>query len=174
MRWCWWVVLVGCVPRMVPPAEPQVVVVPVPAPVGPMDPVAGTLAAAGIALGLPRERQSEEIARWSASFDRTQQPTDRLRLAMLLTMGDPELRDADRVRDLLHNRVWSADHGGYEMLARMLLEVVETRSECQADKVRLTAKAMRELERCSVIEEQLEALKQVEADIDTRAEEIAP
>lgn len=167
----WWVLAMGCTTRTVPPVSaPSVMVVPVPAPVMPTDPVAGTLASAGVVLGMPRERQAEEIERWSVSLDRTQQPTDRLRLAMLLAMGDPAVRDADRVRDLLQDQAWTADHGGYEMLARLLLEVVETRAEADADRVRLLAKVLAEAERSQVVQEQLDALKQVESDLDARTD----
>lgn len=173
MRW-WSAGLLGmlaCSPRPAKVLQPQVMMVPVPTPAAPTDSLSGTLAAAGVALGLPRERQAEEIQRWAETLDRTQLSTDRLRLALLLTLGAPEVRDPERVRTLLHDQSFSSEHGEYELVARMLLEVVETRAETQAKLLELTTTAQRERQRSAVLEEQLEALKQVESAMDAHTNE---
>lgn len=152
--------LLACAHRDVPP---QVVLVPAQAVEAP-DPVAGLLAAAGVVVGMPRERQQEEVARWTEALARTDLPTDRLRLALILALGDPEVQDPQRVRELLADRTWG--DAAYETLARLILEVVETRD----DGARTRGELEREKLRREELEQQVEALKAIEADIDARGE----
>jgi len=171
MRWLP-MMLLACAPKPTAPAAmpapPQVVVVPAPDPPSHTDPVAGMLAAASVVVGMPRERQLEEIERWRRSLERTDQASDRLRLALLFTLGDPTVRDPERVRELLRGRAWHANDASYELLARMLLEVVETRTEGEEQRLMLAMALDTARQERDELQQQLEALKALDAEIDRR------
>lgn len=153
----------GC-PR--PPLEPPVPVV-VAAPPAPMrlpvppdeDVLPSVLRSAGWALALPRERQVEEVERWRAAVDRDGLPSDRLRLALLLTLGED--RDPEQVQQVLQGQYLAGDLAS-ETLARLLLQLADadrrqrteaarfqrelTESEAQLDELRGKLEALGAIE----------------------------
>jgi hypothetical protein len=161
IAWLLW----GCAHRA--QTGPQVVVVhdPVPAATS-TTPLVGALDGVGMMMLLPRERQAEEITRLTQSLASADLPTDRIELALLLALGDPSLRDAERARDLLEGRTW--DDAGYETLVRVVLALLEERADRQSDKVQAQEafEAERRLRR--ELQARLEAMKQIDTEIDAR------
>ena len=159
---------VGC-PRPAPVPQIETLVVPAPPPEpAPGDSATVLLAAANVALSMPRERQVEEIDRWAASLERTDLPTDRLRLALLLALGDPAVHDSERVRTLLADRSWGPTENGLEALSRSLLELAHERIAGAERAAQHAADLAAEREKRKVLEEQLEALRALEAQINDR------
>ena len=158
------IVAAGCARPVPPPAavDASTPTPPVPVVVQ-ISPLVGLLDGAGQALLLPRERQAEEIARIEAGLADADLPTDRLRLAVLLTLGDPELRDEPRAAALLEGRTWSDT--GYETVARLILAVVDERSERAADREELAAQLEQQRRRAEALEGRLEALRDIETEM---------
>lgn len=174
MRWsipAWLVftIAAGCAHRA-QVAPPQVVVVPGPAPVEPCSPLIGVLSGAGMVVVLPRERQKEEIEALTATLGRTDLVTDRLRLAMLLTLGDEEVRDTERARELLEGRTW--EDTSYEALARLMLELIEERKARARDRLDLSFALEQERREKSALQARLAEIRAIETEMDAR--ELAP
>ncbi len=163
--------LTGC-PRT---ATPPPIVTPQPAPTvvvrpeqAARTPLQGVLGSAGWLITLPRERQQEEVERLARVVERDDLPTDRLRLALLLALGDEAIRDAERVRTLLHGQGLDDDTLASETLIRLVLEVVETRSTSDAERLRLALALEQERERREEVEAKLDALRVLEVEMQER------
>ena len=119
---------------------------------------------------LPRERQKEEIR----GAEREPRPhrfvTDRLRLAMLLTLGDEEVRDTERARELLEGRTW--EDTSYEALARLMLELIEERKARARDRLDLSFALEQERREKSELQARLAEIRAIETEMDAR--ELAP
>jgi hypothetical protein len=156
------IVSAGC-PRGVPLESPQLVVVHDAPPEEANDaPLIGVLDGVGMTLLLPRERQQEEIVALNDALASTDLASDRMQLALLLTLGDPAVRDAERARALLEGRTF--DDAGSETLARVVLELVEERDAHARD--RLALEQERRLRR--EFEHRIEAMKAIDTEIDAR------
>lgn len=163
--------LLGC-PRPIeiipaPAAEPRVIVTPAP-PSSDVPSLNAVLGSAGWALSLPRERQAEEVERWSESVARDDLPTDRLRLALLLALGDDQVRDHDRVRALLQSQWYEGESLAAETLARVILEVVETRDEAARQRLRLALQVEEERKARGEAEAALDAIQDIEVEMEAR------
>lgn len=163
-------VLAGC-PRSPEPVmapAPQIVVTQ-PPPVGPPPPALNAvLASVGWALALPRERQAEEVDRWTVAVARDDLPTDRLRLALLLALGDPTIQDAEKVRSLLRGQWFHGEDLAAESLARVVLELVETRETSATTRLALAMELRKEREAREDLEAKLEAIQNIEAEMEAR------
>ena len=164
----WWLLLalaLGCGHRA-QVAPPQVVVVPGPAPVEPCSPLIGVLGGVGMVILLPVERQEQELAGIEASFARTDLVTDRLRLAMLLTLGDERVRDTERAEELLDGRTW--EDTSYEAVARMILELIEERKARASDRLDLSFALEQERRERAELEDRLAQIRAIETEMDAR------
>lgn len=169
-----WMFLVfaGCTPKTLPATPAQVVIMPAPPTGDGPSPVSAVLAGMGYVVLLPLDQQRAEIANYREAFERDRLPSDRLRLALILTMADPSLQDPARARELLQEAPFDADQGAYEALARLVLALIterETRvSEASASAEMLSAERARrkELEEKILgfeeLERRVEALKALE------------
>lgn len=163
--------LLAACPRVPPPSSSdhsgvRVVDVPAPSVLYVQSPLVGVLDGVGMMLMLPRERQKQEIDRLAEALTRADLPTDRLQLALLLTLGDEGVRDTERARALLRDRTW--DTAGYETLTRLILQLLQERHDHARS--RLDAAIQLEAERRArqELEERLEAIKAIESDIEAR------
>lgn len=180
MKHLWIVALLigGCAPRSIP--QPQVVVMPAPeAPRDDFSPISSVLTGVGYALGLPADRQAEQLARWTDAFTRDRQAPDRLRVAMMLLLADPELRDEARAAELLKDAPWSPEQGAYAALGSLMLAFVAERGDraVRLDELRKQLDAERTQRRSleervkgmDELQERLEQLKALEADLNGRS-----
>ncbi|MEZ4240926.1 MAG: hypothetical protein R3F59_33165 [Myxococcota bacterium] len=161
---CWALLAAGCAPKAAPP---QVVLVPQAEPATPPEaPLVGVLQSVGMLLVMPPERQVEEIDSLQAGLDSGAPASDRVRLALLLAVGAPEVRDSERVHALLDDRTW--DDAAYEALARFVLQLADERAGRARD--RLDAAEALEAERKlrKELEARLDAIRTIETDIERR------
>jgi hypothetical protein len=155
-------VLAGCPGK--PPPEPSVVVVHEPTPVA--SPLTGALDGVGMTLLLPLERQQEEIAALTDALGHADLASDRIQLALLLTLADPPLRDAARARQLLAGHTW--DDAGYETLSRLAQGLIDERAARAADADDAAAALDHERRLRRALEERIEAMKAIDTEIDAR------
>lgn len=159
----------GCAARQPPqPVAPETRVIVTPQiPAAPM--MNSILHSAGWILALPRERQLEEVQRLEEAVRRDDLPSDRLRLALLYTLGDPVLHDSGRVRELLRSRAY--DEGSdiaAETLVRLLLEVADSQDAAAATHARMTAALEAEQAAREELTAKLEALQAIEQEMGER------
>lgn len=157
--------LVGC-PRPAPP-QPQIVVVPVPTPREPIGIAETVLSAVAAVVALPRERQQEEVERCREALANADFASDRLRLALLLLLGDPSLRDTGEARGLIEGRTWDPTE---ETLVRLVLALVDEHDQRLTEGVEAREALATERARRKLLEERLEALKAIETDMGQREE----
>ena len=129
-------------------------------------PLLSVLVEIGRLSALPVADQKAEIVRLNDSLARTGLASDRLRLALLLVLGDAGVRDDERAKSLLAGVAW--DDLAYEAVARMALELVDERRRHARD--RLDANTSLEEERAlrEELEARLRAVEQIETDMNNR------
>lgn len=154
-----WLYVVGCTPKHAP--TPQVVVVPAASSDAP-SPISGVLAGMGYVLLLSTEQQKEEIHKFAEAFERDRLPSDRLRLALLLTMADPSLREPTRARELIQGASFTADQGAYEALGRLVLALIEERDARAAEAATAAELYQTERARRRELEEKILAFEELE------------
>lgn len=165
----WWLILgllAGCGHHRAEVAPPQVVVVPGPAPIEPCSPLIGVLGGVGMVILLPLERQQQELAGIDASLARTGLVTDRLRLAMLLTLGDERIRDTERAQQLIEGHTW--EDTSYEAVARLILELIEERKARASDRLDLSFALEQERRQRAELEDRLAQIRAIETEMDAR------
>lgn len=158
--------LSGCRHRPTQP-PPQFLYVPAPAPAPSTNaPLVGALDGVGMMLLLPSDRQRAEIERLRAGLATADRPTDRIQLALLLTLADEAVRDTDEARALLEGHAFDA--AGYETLARVVLELLAEREAVA--RARLDGALALDAERRArqQLADQLEAIKAIETQIEAR------
>lgn len=164
--------LLACAPKAAP--SPQIVVLPS-APGGePAAALSAVLAGATWIALSPVELQRAELAAAESAFQRTRLPSERIRLALSLTLCDVTLRDPTRARALLTEAPFSPDHGAWEAVARLVMALLDERAEHAADldeaADRIAAEVARRrelearLEGMAELERRLEALKALETE----------
>lgn len=164
-----WLVLcsvAGCVRSPPPAAAPAEVVVQVQPP-EPERRMEHLLDVAWAVAALPVERQAEEVAVWRDRVARAGLAADRLQLAAILTAVDPELREPQEVTALLRDGPWD-EQPGLGALARLLLAVEAEREDLRRELVTATVDADRQRAQASELRAQLDALREIEADLDAR------
>jgi len=129
-------------------------------------PLISVLVNIGNVATLPVAEQKAEVVRLADNLTRTGLPSDRLRLALLLVLGDSAVRDDERARGLLSGEAWN--DLGYEAVARLALELVDERRRHARD--RLDANTTLEEERAlrEELEARLRAVEKIETDMNTR------
>jgi hypothetical protein len=129
-------------------------------------PLLAVLVEIGRLSALPVADQKAEVVRLNDSLTRTGLPSDRLRLALLLVLGDTPVRDDERAKGLLAGVAW--DDLAYEAVARLALELVDERRRHARD--RLDANTSLEEERAlrEELEARLRAVEQIETDMNNR------
>lgn len=176
----WWIPLwvgVACGVRSAPVPEVVVVQQP-PSPDAEHSPIASILAGFGYVQGLPVALQREQLAKWEHAFEARRSPADRLRVALVLLLGDPDVRDEARGVELLKTAAWSDEQASYEAFGQVLLlqwerveglgaEVKEARAAVDKE-VRRRKAAEERVAELQVMEERLERLKALESDLGDR------
>lgn len=114
--------------------------------------------------------QLRELHRIESDFSRTGDPGDRLRLALALSLLDTPLRDGPRARRLAGESLRATPEGPYQHVARIVLSILDETQRQSAVRRRLQVRwALAERER-RLLEQQVEALKEIERAINSRDE----
>ena len=145
--------------------QPNVVYVPTPPPeTG--SPLLSVLTNVGKLVTMPVAEQEGEVVRLTDNFTRTGLPSDRLRLALMLVLGDASIRDNDRANELLSSEAWG--DLSYEALARLALDLVEERRRHTRDRLDASTALEEERKQREELEARLRAVEQIETDMNTR------
>lgn len=126
---------------------------------------------------LSPDSQRQELEEAEREFERNDGSIERLRLALLLTLADEELQDLERARVLIAEAVVVPEHPAHVGLARlmaMLVAELQTTQHAaqgaaqqdQQDDGMLAA----ERAECEALEEQLARLKDIEKQLNDRAQ----
>lgn len=115
---------------------------------------------------LSPESQAQELERAEQDYARTGGSIERLRLALLLTLGQGELQDLERARGLLAEADPAAVHPAYAGLGELLASVVAVRL---AEQRNSSEKLAAERARSEALRKQLEDLKDIERQMNERA-----
>jgi len=163
------VLAVGCAALHKSP--PEVAAQPAPAAVAAPSPDIGSplvsvLTNVGRMVTLPVDEQRAEVVRLTDNFSRSGLPSDRLRLALLLVLGDPAIRDNERVKGLLEVEAWN--DLAYETLARLALDLVDERRRHARDRLDASAALDEERKLREDLEARLHAVEQIETEMNTR------
>jgi hypothetical protein len=129
-------------------------------------PLVSVLSNVGRIVTLPVEEQRAEIVRLTDTFVRSGLPSDRLRLGLLLVLGDPAIRDNERARELLAVEAWN--DLAYEALARLALDLVDERRRHARDRLDASAALDEERKLRAELEARLRAVEQIETEMNTR------
>lgn len=114
--------------------------------------------------------QLRGLRRIESSFSRTGDHDDRLRLALALSLLDAPLQDGSRARKLAGEYLSATPGGHYEHLARMVLSILDEKQRQSEVRRRLEARLARADREQRVLEQQVEALKEIERAINSRDE----
>jgi hypothetical protein len=159
----------GCAPVHKRPVEPvpapAVMVVPAP-PTDSGSPLVAVLSNIGRLVTLPQEEQRTELVRLTDNFTRSGLPSDRLRLALLLVLGDPAIRDHERAKAMLEVEAW--EDLAYETLARLALDLADERRRHARDRLDASAALDEERKLREELEARLRAVEQIEDEMNTR------
>lgn len=125
---------------------------------------------------LSPESQAQELERAEQDYARTGGSIERLRLALLLTLGQGELQDLERARGLLAEADPATVHPAYAGLGELLASVVAVRlaeqrnsSEKLAAERAYSEELAEERARSEALRKQLEELKDIERQMNERA-----
>lgn len=114
--------------------------------------------------------QLHELHRIESDFSRTGDPGAGLRLALALSLLDAPLQDGSRARKLAGEYLSATPAGHYQHLARMVLSILGEKQRQSEVRRRLEARlALADRER-RLLEQQVEALKEIERAINSRDE----
>lgn len=125
---------------------------------------------ASIAETLPQSSlESQRAALESATRDyiRDGGMAYRLRLALVLALADRELRDLERASELLAEPVTPAEQPSGQALSQLLAQLVAAVQAAQAQQDDLIAQ---QAAHCAALQEQLDRLKDIEKQINERAQ----
>ena len=152
-------------------SPPETITQPAPAPVSQNiietgSPLVSVLSNVGNTVTMPVDEQRAEIVRLTDNFVRSGLPSDRLRLALLLVLGDPTIRDNERARELL--AVEALNDLAYETLARLALDLVDERRRHARDRLDASAALDEERKLREELEARLRAVEQIETEMNTR------
>jgi hypothetical protein len=119
-------------------------------------------------MQLPEAEVEQTRALREEEFARSQNPRNRLRLALLLALGPPAVRDQHRARELLADLdPASLDESANALAA--LLEQVTREQLAASDRTRQTGERLKESEtRIEELERQLQELTTIEQSIQQR------
>jgi hypothetical protein len=162
-------IVVGCASMRRSP--PETITEPAPTPVTQTvietgSPLVSVLSNVGNTVTLPVDEQRSEVVRLTDNFVRSGLPSDRLRLGLLLVLGDPTIRDNERARELLAVEAW---HDlAYETLARLALDLVVERRRHARDRLDASAALDEERKLRAELEARLRAVEQIETEMNTR------
>jgi len=129
-------------------------------------PLVSVLTNVGRTVTLPVEEQKAEVVRLGDNFARSGLPSDRLRLGLLLVLGDPTVRDNERAKQLLEVEAWS--DLAYETLARLALDLVDERRRHARDRLDASAALDEERKLREELEARLRAVEEIETEMNTR------
>lgn len=137
------------------------------------------LASFGDTLSLQSvQSQRQELELAERELERIGGAEQRLRLALVLTLADDELKDLERARVLLAESVATPGHAAHlgltRLLAMLIAEQQELRNRQQLAAARQDdaelAKLAQERAECQVLEERLARLKDIERQLNERAQ----
>lgn len=114
--------------------------------------------------GLTSATQEEELESARKAFQSTGQNCDRFRLAMLLLLPDPRLRDEPVALKLLGDYLEGAgpENEGLRPLARLQVSAIRRAWECENRQKELARKLEDERAKAENLKRQLDALKDIE------------
>lgn len=130
--------------------------------------LASVLSSIDYALGLTAEQQQRQVEQWQRSFSLEERASDRLRLALALTMGAPEVQDHKAAQALLRGAPWADHQGSYALLGNWVLQTIEERETSRAAVARLR----RELEAEKALRREAEQVAEEARDLQRRLDEI--
>lgn len=114
--------------------------------------------------------QLRELRRIESDFSRTGDPGDRLRLALALSLLDTPLQDGLRARRLAGESLRATPGGLYQHVARIVVSILDENQRQSVVRRRLEIRlALADRER-RLLEQQVEALKEIERAINSRDE----
>jgi len=128
---------------------------------------------------LPVDSQRQEAEQAERDYERSGDTARRLRLGLLLALADDPLRDLDRASELLAESVEADDQTAHGGLARLLATLVAA-MQLEQQQQRQLRQSLKQHDdndllaaaraRCLALEEQLDRLKDIERQINERAQ----
>jgi hypothetical protein len=125
---------------------------------------------------LTAESQRQVLDAAELDYEHTGGAVARLRLALLLTLADKELQDLERARELFAQSAVAPEHPAHIGLSQLLeMLVTSLQAEQRHGRNLLAAERARcqaatEQARCEALEEQLQRLKDIERQMNERAQ----
>ncbi len=119
-------------------------------------------------LELPEGQQTEVLEKREQAFIKSRGARNRLRLALLLVAGPEQLQDRDRALKLLENMDYDEASHSAQALATLLVKLIGEQ-RASSGKIRsLDVRLARSQERIQELEQQLQALTDIEQNIQNR------